>query len=158
MRELPAITVCGCGSGGMAMAADLSLMGCKINLYEHPDFKGNLDPIRENGGIDLSGNTCSGKTGLAKFHKITSDAEEAIEGADLIMVNVPSMASERFIEVLAPFLREGQVLLVTTGYWASLTIKEDVGKRSDFAKDRLCRRTYYALPQQKDWSRTGAHL
>ena len=120
MKELPGVTVCGCGSGGMAMAADLSLMGCKVNLYEHPDFKENLDPIRENGGIALTGNTCSGKTGLAKLDRITSDAEEAVKGMDLIMINVPSMAVERFVEVLAPFLKEGQILLVTTGYWASL--------------------------------------
>lgn len=134
MKERPAVTVCGCGSGGMAMAADISLMGCKTNLFEHPDFKENLDPIRENGGIVLSGNPCSGKTGLAKFDKITSDVEEAIEGIPLILINAPSMAVERFVEVLAPFLKEGQILLVTTGYWASLRSRKILEERGVLQK------------------------
>ena len=134
MKELPALTVCGCGSGGMAMAADLSLLGCQVNLFEHPDFKENLDPVRENGGILLSGNTCSGKTGLARLNRITADPEEAVQGAELIMINVPSMVVDRFVEVLAPFLKEGQVLLVTTGYWASLRTREVLKKRGTLEK------------------------
>lgn len=120
MGDLPNVTVCGCGSAGVAIAADLSLLGCKVNLYEFPEFKENLDPIREKGGILLTGDTFSGKTGLAKFDRITSDAKEAIEGIKLIMITVPAMAVDRFIEVLAPHLVEGQILLVNTGYWASL--------------------------------------
>ena len=51
MKELLNVTVCGCGSGGLAMAADLSMLGCRVNLYEVPAFKANLQPIREQGGI-----------------------------------------------------------------------------------------------------------
>ncbi len=116
------------------MAADLSLMGCKVRLFEHPDFKENLDPIRENGGIALTGNTCSGKTGLARFDRITSDADEAVKGTDLVMINVPSMAVERFVEVLAPFLKEGQVVLVTTGYWASLRSRKMLEAKNALGK------------------------
>ncbi|HSB05543.1 MAG TPA: NAD/NADP octopine/nopaline dehydrogenase family protein, partial [Thermodesulfobacteriota bacterium] len=130
MKSLPTVTVCGCGSGGMAMAADLSFMGCQVNLFEHPDFEENLDPIREKGGIVLSGNTCSGKTGLARLKRVTSNAEEATEKAQLIMINVPSMAVDRFVSALAPFLKEGQVLLVTTGYWASLRSRKILEKEN----------------------------
>jgi opine dehydrogenase len=120
MKNLPKVTVCGCGSGGMAMAADLSMLGCQVNLYEHPEFKGNLDPIRESKGISLTGKGCSGKTGLAKLNRITDNAEEAIEGMELILINVPAMAVEVFVEALSPHLVEGQTVAVTTGYWASL--------------------------------------
>ena len=34
MKNYPNVTVCGCGSGGLAMAADVSLLGCRVNLYE----------------------------------------------------------------------------------------------------------------------------
>ncbi len=124
MKDLPSVAVCGCGSGGMAMAADLSLLGCKVNLYEFPDFTENLNPIRENGGILLTGNTQSEKTGLAKLNRITDDAEEAIEDIELILINVPAMAVERFVETLSPYLRGGQIIAVTTGYWASLRSRE----------------------------------
>lgn len=137
MGELPSITVCGCGSGGMAMAADLSLLGCKVNLYEFPDFKENLDPIRTNGGILLTGNTHSGKTGLAKLKRITDDAEEAIKDIDLIMINAPAMAVERFIEVLSSYLAKGQIIVVTTGYWASLRSRELLEKTGGLEKITL---------------------
>ncbi|MBN1180247.1 MAG: NAD/NADP octopine/nopaline dehydrogenase family protein [Anaerolineae bacterium] len=120
MKTWPNVTICGCGSGGMAMAADLSLMGCRVNLYEVPAFAHTLDPIRANGGIHLTGRTFSGKTGLAVLNCITSDAEEALEGSDLVFINVPAMAIAPFLEQLAPHFNEGQVVVVTTGYWATL--------------------------------------
>jgi len=134
MTTLPNVTVCGCGSGGMAMAADLSMLGCEVNLYEYPTFKENIDPVRKNGGIKLTGKTCSGRIGLAKLNRITDDAEEAIEDVELIMINVPAMAVETFIEALSPHLVEGQIIVVTTGYWASLRSKEFLKKSGALEK------------------------
>jgi len=133
-KDLPSVTVCGCGSGGMAMAADISLLGCKVNLYESSDFRENLNPIRENKGIVLTGNTYSGKQGLAKLNRITDDAEEAIEDMELIMINVPAMAVGRFVDDLSPYLIEGQTIVVTTGYWASLRSKELLDKTGALEK------------------------
>lgn len=116
------------------MAADLSLLGCKVNLYEFPDFKENLDPIRTNGGILLTGNMHSGKTGLAELNRITDDAEKAIKDIDLIMINAPAMAVDRFIEVLSPYLAKGQIIVVTTGYWASLRSRELLEKTGGLEK------------------------
>jgi len=133
-ENIPAITVCGCGSGGMAMAADLSLMGCSVNLYEVAELKENLDPIRDNGGIWLTGRTFSRKTGLAELSRVTSDPREALEGSELIFVNVPAMAVEKFVETLAPYLTEGQTVVITTGYWASLRLKESLADSDVFDK------------------------
>ena len=120
MNENPIITVCGAGAGAMATAGDLVFKGFKVNLYEIPDLKKNLDPIRENGGITVTGNPSSGKTGLAKLNLITSDPEEALRDSDLILVNVPAVNVDAFIKTLAPHFKEGQTVVVTTGYWASL--------------------------------------
>lgn len=124
MSSWPNVTVCGCGSGGMAMAADLALLGCRVNLYEVPEFKANLEPIRANGGIQLSGRSFSGKTGLARFNAITSDAIDALAGSDVIFINVPAMAVGPFLEQLAPHFSAGQVVVVTTSYWASFRFSE----------------------------------
>jgi len=132
--DLPNVTICGCGSGGMAMAADLSLLGCRTCLYEIPDYRENLEPIRKNGGIILTGCTSSGKTGLAKFHKISDQAEEAIESSELILINTPAMHVGTFLEYLAPHFVEGQVIVVTTGYWATLRYKELLRKEGTFNK------------------------
>lgn len=130
MKDLPSVTVCGCGSGGAAIAADLSLLGCKVNLYELPVFEKNLDPVREHGGIQLSGNTCSKKTGFTKLNRVTINAQEAIENVELIMITVPAFGHEAFVEALSSYLVEGQTILINTGYWASLRVKNLLKKKS----------------------------
>lgn len=134
MRDLPSVAVLGCGGAGAAIAADISLLGCKVNLYELPEFEKNLDPIREHQGLNLTGNTSSGKTGVAKFNKITSHAQEAIEDAELIMITVPAFAHEAFFEAILPYMIEGQTILVNTGYWASLRVKELLKKKGVLGK------------------------
>jgi opine dehydrogenase len=134
MKDLPNVTICGSGSAGTAMAADISLLGCKVNLYELPDFEDNLKPIQEHHGIELTGNTCSGKTGWASLNRITSNAEEATEDVELIMITVPAFGHEAFFETLSPYLVEGQTILVNTGYWASLRVKELLKSRGVLEK------------------------
>jgi opine dehydrogenase len=124
MGRFPNVAVCGCGSGGLAMAADLALMGCRVNLYETTEFKENLDPIHEQGGIYLTGNTQSGRTGLASLNRITHEPEEALYESELIFINVPAMFVEIFLSGMAPYFSSGQIVVVTTGYWASLRCRD----------------------------------
>lgn len=104
MKGLPSIAVCGCGSAGTAIAADLSLKGCKVNLFELTEFEKNIAPVREHKGIKLTGTTSSGKTGFAKLNKITTDAQEAIEDVELIMITVPAPAHGVFLKPFLPIL------------------------------------------------------
>jgi opine dehydrogenase len=157
MKDLPEVTVCGCGNGGMAMAADLALLGCKVNMYEFPEFKENLDPIRQSGEITLTGKTHSGQTGLAKLHKVTHEAEEAVENAELIMINVPAPAVDRFMENLSPHLIQGQTVLVTTGYWASLRSKRILDKYG--ALDKITMVEEHIMPYlSRKLTPTHAHI
>src|SRR5690625_621230 len=114
------ITVCGVGNAGMAIAADVSMMGFEVNVFEVPEFSSNLDPIKEKQGIQLTGNTVSKKTGLAKLNVITDNAKEAVDGVDLIMVSVPAPAHENVLKQIIPHLQEGQTVLFNTGYWSSI--------------------------------------
>jgi opine dehydrogenase len=134
MSNRPSVTICGSGSGGMAMAADLAMMGCRVNLYEIPQFRANLDPIQANGGINLTGLPYSGKTGLAKLHVVTDDAAEALDGSELVFINVPAMAVGPFLEHLGPHFNPGQVVVVTTGYWASFRFRELLQRTGAFDK------------------------
>ena len=134
MSHFPNVTICGCGSGGLAMAADLAMLGCRVNLYEVPALKANLDPIRAQGGICLTGMPCYGKTGLAPLRLVTDDAEEALAGSELVFINVPTMAVGTFLEHLAPHLSEGQVVVVTTCYFASFRHRELLRRTGAFDK------------------------
>ena len=53
MRDKPKFAVLGAGNGGLATSADLAVRGFDVSLWEHPDFKANITPIQEKGGIIL---------------------------------------------------------------------------------------------------------
>jgi len=124
MPEMPTVTVCGCGSAGTAIAADVALMGARVNVLELPDFAANIAAIRERGAIHLTGQTSSGKTGVAQIHRVTTDPQEALEDAELVMITAPAHAHAPFFTTIAPHLTPGQTVLVNTGYWASLRMRE----------------------------------
>lgn len=116
------ITVCGCGNAGIAMAADISFLGFDVNLFEMPDFEANLKPMQKIGGVELTGNTYSGKEGFTKLNKITSDAKEAISGSSIIFLTLPAQHHQTVVDHLSPYFEEGQIILVSTGYWAGLRL------------------------------------
>jgi len=137
MKDLPSVAVCGCGSAGTAIAADVAFMGCKVNVFEIPEFEQNIAAIRERKGIELTGITSSGKTGFARLNRITTNPQEALEGVDLVMITIPAHVHETFFETLAPHFTEGQTILVNTGYWASLRVKELLKKKGVLEKITL---------------------
>lgn len=131
------VAVCGGGRGGTAIAADLTLMGCTVNLFEMPKFKRSLDPILARGGIELTGDTQSKKTGFAKINKVTTDPAEAIKGVNLIFMPVPAFGHRLFFEAIAPHLEPGQSIVVNTGYWACLRFAPLLKKLGIFDKVTL---------------------
>ena len=65
-------------------------------------------------GIDLE-STESGASGFGRLNVVTSDMEEALSGADIIMVVVPSSAHAEIAAVTAPFLHDGQIIVLHPG-------------------------------------------
>lgn len=124
------IAVLGAGNGGYIMSADLSMVGYEVNLFEHPDYAGNLKPITERGGIEVLSQTpageplvlpAGGKTGFVKIRgSVTCNAEEAIKNTEIIMLVVPAFAREAFIREFAPYLEDGQIILIWPGYFGAL--------------------------------------
>lgn len=105
-------TVIGAGHGGKAMAAHLGLMGFQTNLYNRT--MEHIAAIKELGGIDLVGYE-GDKREFGKLLKVTSNIEESIEGMDMIMVVVPSSAHAEIAKYLAPFLKDGQIIVLHPG-------------------------------------------
>ena len=81
------ITVLGAGAGGLTTAADLTLDGHSVTLYELPRFEDNLNAIRRNNGIDLIGKA---NEGLANPDELTTDAGVALDNPDLVVQVVPN--------------------------------------------------------------------
>ena len=105
-------TVIGAGHGGKAMAAHLALMGFPVTLYNRtPD---HVAALAARGGIELESYE-GGPRGFAELRLVTSDIHEALSGADVIMVVVPSSAHAEIAAVAAPHLRDGQIVVLHPG-------------------------------------------
>lgn len=100
----------GAGHGGLAAAADLSLRGYEVRL--HARRAATLGPIRDQGGISVQGV----QSGLVDVPVLTTDVAQAVDGADLIMLVVPSVAHEFYAEALAPHLRPDLPVFVNPGH------------------------------------------
>ena len=121
------ITVCGAGRGGTTLAADFSLMGHDVTLYQHPDFAQSLEPIRAAGGLTITGNTISKKNGLAT-PKLSTDAAEAVKGSDVVFFCLAAFGHENMMTTVIPHMEDGQIGVVTTGYFSSLRFRDLIHK------------------------------
>jgi len=105
-------TVMGAGNGGKAMAAHLALMGFPVTLYNRTAE--NVETIGKRGGIALDSYD-GGPAGFGKLAGVTSDMQEALAQAQVIMVVVPSSAHAEIAARAAPHLRDGQIVLLHPG-------------------------------------------
>jgi opine dehydrogenase len=105
------IAILGAGNGGCAAAADLGARGYEVRLYSRSAER--VAPLRERGGIDYEGSLGDG---FAPISVITSNAGKAISGADLVVMMVPTHAHESMIEIAAPHLDPGQILMAAPGH------------------------------------------
>jgi opine dehydrogenase len=112
MTKIQRYTVIGAGHGGRAMAAHLALMGFDVVLYNRtPD---HIEGIKARKGIDLEGGE-GGPRGFAELVLVTSDMKKAVRHAEMLMVVVPSSAHANIASEVAPYLRDGQIILLHPG-------------------------------------------
>jgi opine dehydrogenase len=116
-----AICVIGAGNGGSAIAGDMSLAGHRCCLFEFPEYAGNITPIQDQGGIEVTG---IARTGFAQIELATTHLAEAVEGADLIMVATQALAHERVARELAPLLANGQTVVLWPGSGGTLAFRK----------------------------------
>jgi len=112
MTDKIKMCVIGAGHGGKAMAAHMALMGFSTNLYNRSED--HIYAIRELGGVDLESYD-NGPRGFARLNRVTHIMEEALEDVNLIMVVVPSSAHADVAKVCAPYLKDGQVVVLHPG-------------------------------------------
>ncbi len=105
-------TVIGAGHGGKAMAAHLALMDCRVTLYNRTPE--HVAAVKARGGLDLDSYP-GGPRGFARLAGVSSDMGEALAGADVIMVVVPSSAHADVARAAAPHLSDGQMVLLHPG-------------------------------------------
>lgn len=100
--------VLGAGHGGMALAGHLGLMGYTVRLWARDPR--TLDQVKAAGGLFLEG-VLSG-FGPVEAH---SELASALDGADVILVVVPASAHADVARRCAPYLTDGQKVLLIPG-------------------------------------------
>src|ERR1051325_482982 len=103
------VAITGAGIGGIYLAAELGMLGCKLRLHDLDDSR--LAEIRARGGIDVGGPD----GGFAAIERVTTDLAAATDGSDVIIVVTGGNAQETVAAALAPLLRDGQIILLIQG-------------------------------------------
>jgi opine dehydrogenase len=108
-KENAVIAVLGAGHGGLAMAGHLAIMGHEVNLFNRGEER--LWGVKSTGRIEVQGEV----TGFGKIRLATTSIEEAIKDVELIMVVVPALAHRWIAENIAPYLKDGQIIVLHPG-------------------------------------------
>ena len=109
------IAMLGAGNAGCAVAADLTMHGHEVTLIKtsHAMHDDNFNFLLENQG-KMTLNEF-GEIKSANIHKVTRDVSE-IRGAEVVIIYIQTNFHEQLIERIAPYLEDGQILLINPGY------------------------------------------
>lgn len=113
------ITVIGAGSTGHAVAAIMSKRGFTVTLHDDERFSNELDAVKEIGFIQLRGRV----HGIGTPARITTDPQEAVEGAQAIFIHVPSDRHEEIARRIAPYVADGQHIMIIPGNLGSFIFR-----------------------------------
>ncbi len=133
------IAVLGAGNVGQTMAADLTLKGYKVRLYELPEFaEKSLGEVLETSKIELGGEQINFKwfrnVGTAEIDVVTTNIAEALEGVELILMSIPAVGHEAFFEKMIPHLEDGMTISLFPDNYGSLMLKKMLEEKGEDVK------------------------
>src|SRR5438445_815716 len=103
------VTIIGAGLGGIALVANLGLLGYRLRLHDRDEAR--IARVRERGGLDVEGLA----KGFAPLELVTPQLAPAVDGADVIVVVTGSHFHADVARSLAGVLRDGQSILLIQG-------------------------------------------
>ena len=109
------IAMLGAGNAGCAVSADLTMHGHEVTLIKtsHSMHDDNFSYLLENGG-KMTLNEF-GEIKSANIHKLSRDVAD-IRDAEVVIIYIQTNYHEQLIERIAPYLQDGQILLINPGY------------------------------------------
>src|SRR4029450_9479555 len=115
------VTIIGAGLGGIALVANLGLLGYRLRLHDRDEAR--IARVRERGGLDVEGLA----KGFAPLELVTPQLAPAVDGADVIVVVTGSHFHADVARSLASVLRDGQsILLIQGGTGGSLLVRREL--------------------------------
>jgi len=133
------IAVIGGGATGRTQAADCTLAGREVRLYELPEYASALGTILKNREITIV--PCEqpnlygfNRQGTAKVSMVSTDMAEVMKGAGLVVISLPAVGFKTVFERLIPHLEDGQVIHFMTGNFGSLILRKMMREAGSKAK------------------------
>ena len=114
------IAVLGGGNGAHTMAAEFTLKGHTVNLYEMPRFK-----VFETKTIYLQGNIKE-LQGPVTLNDVTDDIEKAVGGCDYICIVAPAFAHSGYAKLLKGHVKKEQIIVTFPGAFSALVLKKEL--------------------------------
>lgn len=105
------VAVLGAGNGGCAAAADLTMRGYEVRLFNRT--RARIEPILERGGLELTG---AAGEGFVELALVTDDMGAAVRGADLVMITAPLLALPSYAPGLGELLPPEGVVFLNPGH------------------------------------------
>ncbi len=115
--EKDLVAVLGGGNGGHAVAANLSRAGFRVNFFELPQFAESFEKVLRTKEIQIQGISIDG---VAKLNLATTDIQQALKDIEVIFVITPAFGHKTMAEVCAPFVQDGQIIVLMPGSGGSL--------------------------------------
>ena len=125
------ITVIGSGNSGLIHAAKLYEKSYEVAILKTTS-KGNVDffeNVREKGEYEVVDETSNGRHFTVKPKLVTRDVKAAIEFGDVIFVTTITNQHENIARMIAPYVRDNQLIVLIPGYMGSLIFKRYIKKQ-----------------------------
>jgi len=123
------VAILGGGACAQTFAAEFTLAGHKVRLYELPELaRETLAEVLKTHEIELGGIQTNFKwfrrAGIARVDVVTTEIAEALEGAGLVIVAIPAKGHQPFFEKMIPCLEDGQVISIFPDNFGSLMLRK----------------------------------
>jgi len=126
LKEKP-IAVLGAGALGKALAADCTLAGNEVRLFDIPPFSETTLSYVKKTGIEIYGTQLNlygfRRSGKAELSMVTDQIEKAVKGAGIVIVAVPSTGHESFFKLLIPCLEDGMTVHIIPDNFGSFIFR-----------------------------------
>lgn len=123
-------TIIGCGNAGLIHAAKLIENGMEVALLKTSSVCNNdfYSIISTLGGYNVQDETNNGNQFYVKPAFITRDVKKAVDFGDVLMVMTTTLQHESIAQLIAPYVRDGQIIILVPGYMGSLIFKKYIKK------------------------------
>lgn len=130
-------TIIGCGNSGLIHAAKLYEKGYQVALLKTSNTNGRyFDIIQEEKSFKVKDDTIqgNGREFVVKPTLITRNVKEAVDFGDIIMVMTTTSQHEFVAQLIAPYVRDGQTIILVPGYMGSLIFKKYINKNVTYSE------------------------